>query len=468
MAKKLISFDDSKTGEAALPDAVNTVLRDTYVPAWKPNTAYTAGQAVVSPAGDVVLRKTNSTSRATYDATEAGAWNLSATVTGKLSRSDADGLYQNIKTVRAQLTGGVQTMAATTLTGGNRGHRIPFKSPVQTTRWRMKIRNFATDGAAGAGDPVIGLSGLALGVAQLDAEGNPNGAYIPGTGVALATGGDYTIPADGTYWTSPWYDQPAHQIAPGRIHLLSIANRIPAGESKRVLMGTGWQWNGAETVVDPAVAPYSVTPSQSRFEVVVEFESSTVRKVGAFIGDSIVDGVTAGRQASHQAWPMLWANSHNSIAINAGVSGRTLANWANINHPVWTSVDWANVTADFGFIALGTNDISTGTATLADLKANFLATLANLRTKIGADRPMYASTVLPRKFNEANETLRKQYNAWLATCPGGLATVFDFATVMLDPAVAAPPQLLPVYDSDGSHPTPLGYLRMASIPGQLG
>lgn len=32
MAKKLISIDDSKTGEAALPEAVNAALRNTYAP----------------------------------------------------------------------------------------------------------------------------------------------------------------------------------------------------------------------------------------------------------------------------------------------------------------------------------------------------------------------------------------------------------------------------------------------------
>jgi len=45
-----------------------------YVPAWKPTTAYTAGQRVVAPNGDVVAAKTNFTSGATYSAAN---WNAS-------------------------------------------------------------------------------------------------------------------------------------------------------------------------------------------------------------------------------------------------------------------------------------------------------------------------------------------------------------------------------------------------------
>lgn len=43
MAKKLISIDDSKTGEAALPEAVNAALRNTYAPASQVAAAKTAG-----------------------------------------------------------------------------------------------------------------------------------------------------------------------------------------------------------------------------------------------------------------------------------------------------------------------------------------------------------------------------------------------------------------------------------------
>ena len=54
--------------------ATRGALNDTYVPKWKPNTAYLAGDAVLSPAGDTVTAKANFTSGASYNAAN---WNLS-------------------------------------------------------------------------------------------------------------------------------------------------------------------------------------------------------------------------------------------------------------------------------------------------------------------------------------------------------------------------------------------------------
>lgn len=384
----------------------------------------------------------------------------------KLDKTDAATMYLPTRTVRAALTGGMQNSAPSPFGAGNRGHRVPFKTPVATKRWRAKIRNFDAAGVS-TGDAVTGLSGLTIGVAAIGSDGVPNGSYVGNVGVALSTGGDYTIPNDGTYWTSPWYEATNAQMAPGSVYLLSLANTVAAGETKNILLGTSWQWNGPNTMLTPSIAPSSTAPSQSRFDVVIEYEAVTSRKVGAFIGDSITEGNTSGRQAAYGAWPIMWAASHNSVAINAAVSGRTLANWASLAHAVWTSVDWANVTCDFGFIAVGSNDVEAG-RTLAEMQADYLTVASNLRGKIGAGKPIYASTVLPRKFATAKETVRTDYNTWLATCPGGIAGVIDFATLMTDAAVATPPQLLPIYDSDGSHPKPLGYLRMAATPGQLG
>nr|WP_296763738.1 SGNH/GDSL hydrolase family protein [Rhodococcus sp. (in: high G+C Gram-positive bacteria)] len=329
----------------------------------------------------------------------------------------------------------------------------------------MKIRNYDSSGRF-SGDAITGLSGITIGKAAIGTDGVPNGSFQAGTAVQLSTGGNYTIPNDGTYWTSAWFTDPAAQLAPGALYLLAVANTIATGETKNVLLGTSWQFNGTNTVLDPTTAPTSATPSQSRFDVQIEFESLTDRKSGAMLGDSITEGNTAGRQPAYQSWPTLWAASHRSIATNVGVSGRTLGNWADTAHAVWSTIDWPNIVFDFAFIGLGSNDIESD-RTLSQMQADFLGVVANLRSRIGT-KPIYAATVLPRKFSTAKETVRSDYNAWLATCPGGITAVIDFATMMTDPLVAAPPQLLPLYDSDGSHPKPLGYARMAATPGQLG
>jgi len=65
--------------DSDLPDRLSDgQLNATYAQAWKANTAYAAGQPVVSPNGDVVTAKASFTSGASYDASN---WNLSSSYT---------------------------------------------------------------------------------------------------------------------------------------------------------------------------------------------------------------------------------------------------------------------------------------------------------------------------------------------------------------------------------------------------
>lgn len=63
MAKKLISIDDSKTGEAALPEAVNAALRNTY------GRAFPASQTIGYTNGNVTsVTEDGITTTYTYNA----------------------------------------------------------------------------------------------------------------------------------------------------------------------------------------------------------------------------------------------------------------------------------------------------------------------------------------------------------------------------------------------------------------
>jgi len=66
-----------------------------FVPFWKANTAYVAGQQVAAPNGDIVSAKANFTSGATYSATN---WNASAQ-DGRLGALEAK---QAVKCVRLE------------------------------------------------------------------------------------------------------------------------------------------------------------------------------------------------------------------------------------------------------------------------------------------------------------------------------------------------------------------------------
>jgi len=77
-----IASDPSVIAAAADLAASNTSL----LPKWKPSTAYTAGQQVATPDGDIVTRTTNGTSGSTYTGSN---WTPSATATGLTAKLDA-------------------------------------------------------------------------------------------------------------------------------------------------------------------------------------------------------------------------------------------------------------------------------------------------------------------------------------------------------------------------------------------
>lgn len=84
MVNKLVSVgddltlpEDVKVADGNLPERLDAAaLNATYVPRWKANTAYLAGDKVLNPSGDVVSAKVDFTSGAAYSAAN---WNLSTT-----------------------------------------------------------------------------------------------------------------------------------------------------------------------------------------------------------------------------------------------------------------------------------------------------------------------------------------------------------------------------------------------------
>lgn len=104
MVNRLVSADENHNvpdnlniRDVNLPDRLqDTALNATYVPKWKPNTAYALGEPVLNPSGDTVTAKAAFTSGATFDAAN---WNLSATYaaksveTDKLDKSEAASTY---------------------------------------------------------------------------------------------------------------------------------------------------------------------------------------------------------------------------------------------------------------------------------------------------------------------------------------------------------------------------------------
>jgi chitodextrinase len=97
---------DDKLLDSQLPTHLTpTTLNATYVPKWKANTAYLAGDKVLSPAGDVVSAKVNFTSGATFNAAN---WDYSST----FAKSDAiPGLVATEVTTQLAVDGTIRSAA---------------------------------------------------------------------------------------------------------------------------------------------------------------------------------------------------------------------------------------------------------------------------------------------------------------------------------------------------------------------
>ncbi|MEH2700529.1 hypothetical protein GFL93_12880 [Rhizobium leguminosarum bv. viciae] len=110
------------------------------------------------------------------------------------------------------------------------------------------------------------------------------------------------------------------------------------------------------------------------------------------------------------------------------------------------------------FIQLGTNDIA-GSASLATMQARFsdLATYARgLTGPYGFRLRIHASSIIPRgTFTGAMNTVRTDYNAWLAAGGGGLVDKYhDINAAAGD---------YNTYPSDLIHPGPTDHANMAAV-----
>jgi len=120
-------------------------LTATYVPQWKANTNYPAGQPVVTPAGDVVTAKAAFTSGATYDGAN---WNASAGMAGKLDKTDAVPL--------AFFGGFVNRMNGSLTIGFGDSHTAPAELTARRPYWEIaavlsdqKLARYANAGVSG-------------------------------------------------------------------------------------------------------------------------------------------------------------------------------------------------------------------------------------------------------------------------------------------------------------------------------
>lgn len=163
-------------------------------------------------------------------------------------------------------------------------------------------------------------------------------------------------------------------------------------------------------------------------------------------------------------YPWLWAASNNALVANVSLAGITAAAFSVSTIPAWTRLDHSGASDDGAVVALGSNDLSTGGRTLAQLQADILNTIANTRAVIGAGKPVYVAPIIARTYS-ANQsgfdTNRNDYNSWLVERGSGADGVIDMDSALRGTSTSA---LWPTYvTTDNIHPSWLGHQRMADL-----
>ena len=344
--------------------------------------------------------------------------------------------------------------------------RIAVKLPETTTQWRIKLRNYDTPAAA-TKTALTGKKIIHGDHARTSATGTAGetGNFVGNTATTIV-GSDFTIPGDGSWYTSPWVTAAGDQFSAGVEHLVGIG--VTAASSLAVQAGAGraWWWSNSTSATDPTIAGSAATNQTAYVPLdwVIEYQVTSRRKAFLFVGDSICEGIAGPRGTSGttatalwRSYPWQWAATNNALVVNLSIAGITAAYFASSSVAAWSRLDHSQAAYDGAVIALGSNDIN-ASRTLAQLQSDVLNTIINTRAIVGSSVPLYAATVLSRSLGTTPEGVRNDYNSWLAERPTAIDRVID-----LDGAVrgTATNTLFSQYTTDTIHPSYLGHLKLA-------
>ncbi|MDI9903817.1 hypothetical protein QM716_28530 [Rhodococcus sp. IEGM 1409] len=353
------------------------------------------------------------------------------------------------------------------------GARVPIMLPVDTTRWRVRMRNYNGYNAANGSQPLTG-SRIAVGKHALNALGNSSGVFTAPT-VRTVHNTAFTIPNTTSWWTSPWITAPADQMTANEPYLLgwsatSTAQQIAGG------IGEAWLFTGSGADATDATKTNGTMGTGNSthgcpLDIVIEYECTTARPALLGVGDSIMEGLTGYTGTSfasslsvpwYQSYLHQWANSCGAVAVNLAQWGTTTSQWLPTVTDRWSRADLTNGKFAGAVIALGSNDAS-ASVPLATYQANMALIVGKVRALIEPGAPIYLVNVIGRNFSGTPETLRVSYNDWLATCPLGVKGVIDAAGSMTTPGFT--PTMMAHLTMDGVHPNMTGNAHLAGLVG---
>lgn len=379
--------------------------------------------------GPVVLHRTGEVDWAYTQGELLEEW-VNRKVDGRATR------WEQVRSQRLIPVSLTRPLAGITETVSSRSVRIPFRVPTRVTRFRVVVRNanYRTNTTYPGN---IMMRTLCVGTGARDTTGELTSSFLktdefPNGLKIIARDADFDG-ADG--YTSEWNDR---VLTPGVDYMLSYGYQHNGIET-HLGMGGGWWTNykptNAELREDSTAVKQKRLPLDVRIEAITE--DGAVHEV--LIGDSI-------SAASNADFPVLEAPAHVAARVDRhvarlhGFGGAAMGEWIGPNWGAADTLKWKDLTkygrADRAVIALGNNDIHTGTD-MSTLQANLQALVALVRERVAPE--VVVCTVTPRTAWTGTEKdmLRRSYNDWLRSHPMGVL-VAETARAVEDEAGTAP------------------------------
>lgn len=311
-------------------------------------------------------------------------------------------------------------IALTTSTGAGLGTesrtsqavRLPLHYAPLIRRWRVHVRNGNDVTGVSTGSPV-NLTGLWFG------PGWDGTFFLAPTQIH----GEVTIPSGGGEWVSPWINTP---IGGGQRMMLSAGLTNSAG-TNAINPGGCWRntyGEGASTAGNTSGAGY-VAARWAPLNWWVEVEVGADVPVIAAWGDSNTAG-TGTSFPVNDSWLSQYAYAVGGIPMHVAYPGTAMFQWASDSERRWTR--FANFRADAVIHFMGQNDLAS-TLPLAEMQTRYNATVELLKAKVSPN--LYLATITPsgRKTPDQN-TVRREYETWLRTLPGGARDLFEFGQTL--------------------------------------
>jgi hypothetical protein len=363
------------------------------------------------------------------------------------------------------------TSTTTQITLTNASLRIPIRLPASTDWWQLNLRVY--DALAGVAKTPVTGQGIMMGAHAPAGSGAvaQTGSFTGGVATSVVSS-PFTIPGDGTFYSSPQVT--TTQFQDGQDFLIAVAFNAAASTTMQTGIGSCWRWADTTSAVNPAIAGSTAASTASWIPIdwVLQYQTTNAKDAFLVVGDSISEGTVGPAYAltgsmTNAAPTPLWHGQWERWAARRGdmmvqrhcLYASSAQEWSNPAYNGWGRQYTGGGAFTGAALALGANDIKGG-RTLAQLQADYINCLINLRAIVGGAVPVYALTVMPESMSNPNEGVRLAFNNWLGQLPAGITDVIDVESEMRSTQSSALDSQL---TCDSIHPSHAGQRKLTDV-----